>query len=141
MGAGDRIRTIRKMRGLTQKQLAEGVGLTESAVRNYELGLRKPSEAHIAAMASFMDVTPESLRERGNETARDLLELVFRMEDELGLTPIESPDGFSVSVGLNSKGGKKAAQAIKAWKRMRDKLDSGEITQDEYDKWKVSFRG
>lgn len=140
MGAGERIRTVRKLRGLTQKQLAEGIGLTESAVRNYELGLRQPSEAQIEAMASFLDVAPESLKSTEEETARGLLELVFRLEGELGLTPVNAADGLCVSVGRNTAGGKKASQALKAWKFMRDKLESGEITQTEYEQWKASFR-
>ena len=37
---GAKIRSFRTMRQLTQKQLAESCGLSESAIRNYELGNR-----------------------------------------------------------------------------------------------------
>ena len=42
MADGSRIRELRTRRGLLQRELAEMAGVTESAVRNYELGLRTP---------------------------------------------------------------------------------------------------
>ena len=39
---GERIRYYRQVAGLTQKALAEKCGITESAIRNYELGNRMP---------------------------------------------------------------------------------------------------
>ena len=43
MTTGERIRHIRNERGISQKQLSEMCGLSEPAIRNYELGNRKPS--------------------------------------------------------------------------------------------------
>ena len=40
MSVGENIRRYRKLRGMTQAQLAESVGLTEGAVRHYESGIR-----------------------------------------------------------------------------------------------------
>ena len=37
--------------GLLQRELAEMAGVTESAVRNYELGLRVPRPQHLEALA------------------------------------------------------------------------------------------
>ena len=37
--------------GLLQRELAEMAGVTESAVRNYELGLRAPRPQHLEALA------------------------------------------------------------------------------------------
>ena len=39
---GENIRKYRKLRGMTQKELAEKINKSESAVRNYELGNRMP---------------------------------------------------------------------------------------------------
>lgn len=47
MGTGELIRKYRKMRGLTQSELAEKCGLTDSAIRNYELGNRTPGEDQV----------------------------------------------------------------------------------------------
>ena len=40
MSVGENIRRYRKLRGMTQAQLDEAVGLTEGAVRHYESGIR-----------------------------------------------------------------------------------------------------
>ena len=40
---GAKIREVRERRGMTQRELAEKAGLTESAMRSYELGYRMPS--------------------------------------------------------------------------------------------------
>lgn len=48
MGAtcGARIRRRRQELGMTQLDLAERTGLSEAAVRSYELGTRNPKDAH-----------------------------------------------------------------------------------------------
>lgn len=48
MGAtcGARIRRRRQELGMTQLNLAEKTGLSEAAVRSYELGTRNPKDAH-----------------------------------------------------------------------------------------------
>ena len=51
MADGSRIRELRTRRGLLQRELAEMAGVTESAVRNYELGLRTPRPQHLEAIA------------------------------------------------------------------------------------------
>ena len=47
MRTGELIRKYRKMRGLTQTELAEKCGLTDSAIRNYELGNRTPGDDQV----------------------------------------------------------------------------------------------
>lgn len=42
MSVGSRIRELRKKKGLTQKQLAEKVGVTANAITNYETGISSP---------------------------------------------------------------------------------------------------
>ncbi len=40
---GNRIRTVRTMRGMTQRELAENVGRSERTIEKYEAGTQKPS--------------------------------------------------------------------------------------------------
>lgn len=141
MGVGNRIRALRRAAGMTQKGLAEAIGLTESAVRNYELGLRTPSEEQLAAMADAMGLAPEALMDIRVESAREALEVLFRMEPTLGFVP----DGEGASLGLRIDADAELApamhQSLAAWKRMRDGLADGSVTPDEYEAWKASFSG
>ena len=141
MSVGDRIRRYRKEGGYTQLGLAEEIGLTGSAIRNYELGIRKPGKAQLEAIAKALDIAPEALEDPDISTARGALEVVFRLEEELGLKPVETDGGIALTVDPKAKGAQKAQAGLKAWKGMRDKLEAGEISQEEYESWKASFRG
>ena len=141
MGVGERIRTMRKAAGLTQKSLAESIGLTESAVRNYELGLRSPSNEQLAAMAEAMSIAPEALMDIRVDSAREALEMLFRMEDTLGLAPTGEGDALALTIDPEAELAPIMHQSLVAWKRMRDGLLDGSITSEEYESWKASFTG
>ena len=53
---GDKLKTLRKGRKLTQDQVAEAFGLSRGAVSNYEIGRRKPSITELQAFAEFYGV-------------------------------------------------------------------------------------
>ena len=139
MGVGERIRALRKSAGLTQKELAVSIGLTESAVRNYELGLRTPSDDQLAAMADSIGVAPEALMDIRVESARQALEVLFRMEDTLGLVPQSDGDSIGLGIDLEAEQAPIMHQSLVAWKRMRVGLEDGTVTPDEYAAWKASF--
>ena len=138
MGVGERIRRCRKAGGYTQRGLAEEVGVT---IRNYELGLRTPGESQLEAIAKALDVAPESLADVGPESARGALEMIFRLESEMGLRPVETEDGTGIAVDPKAEDSQKLSQALKAWKRMREQLEAGKVSEEEYEAWKASFKG
>lgn len=88
MTIGARIRKFRNDGGLTQKELADEVGVTESARRNYERDIRTPNNQQIEKIAEALDVSADSIREIGVSGARGALEVLFRYEKELGLMPV-----------------------------------------------------
>lgn len=141
MPVGSRIRALRKSAGLTQRELAESIGLTESAVRNYELGLRTPSDEQLDAMAEAMGVASEALRDIRVESAREALEVLFRMEETLGLYPVESDGAMGLAIDTEKELAPAMHQSLVAWKRMRDGLSDGSVSPEEYEAWKASFRG
>ena len=57
MTTGERIRSIRQSRGLTQKQLGELSGIAEPTIRRYELGKLNPKYETLKKIASALDVT------------------------------------------------------------------------------------
>lgn len=59
-----RLKYLRKMNGMTQKELAEELGLTLRTIQNYELGASLPrSKATVARISEFFDVPVSSLFE------------------------------------------------------------------------------
>ena len=137
MGTGELIRKCRKMRGLTQSELAEKCSLTDSAIRNYELGNRTPGEDQVKGIASALHVAPESLSDVPVATAREALELIFRIDEEFGFKPKEI--GGVLAIDPSSKKAPKLAQALKAWLAQIDSEKSGEITAEQLAEWKAKF--
>jgi len=56
MNTNPRIREIRKNKGMTMKQLALEVGVTEQAISQYERGIRRPNEEISEKLAKALGV-------------------------------------------------------------------------------------
>lgn len=73
---GDKLKTLRKGRKLTQDQVAEAFGISRGAVSNYEIGRRKPSIKELQAFAQFYNVPLDYF---GEQTQKDeLFDLLSR---------------------------------------------------------------
>lgn len=57
MSIGDNIRTVRKLQGLTQKELARRLGISPVGVAQWENGLRNPKHETIKRIASALGVS------------------------------------------------------------------------------------
>lgn len=136
MADGSRMRGLRMRRGLLQRKLAETADVTESAVRNYELGLRTPRPQQLEALARALGVAPDTLADYGVETSRNALEVLFRLEEGFGARPEADAGGAQVAVDPAAPGAQKLDAAVRAWAAMRARRDSGEISEEEYLDWK-----
>lgn len=137
MSRGERIRRYRKLKGWNQTTLGEKVGVGQTAIRNYERDLRVPSDEMLQALADALEVPVTSLEDYEFTSAREALEALFRLEEGIGLKPTE--DG-KLEIDHKAKYAKKLDAAIKAWKGVLDELESGQMSQDDYDRWKASFK-
>ena len=63
------LRELREKRGLTLEQVAEGVGLRNQYISNYELGKRRPDYDTLCKLADYFGVSVDYLlgREWKNE--------------------------------------------------------------------------
>ena len=64
---GEKIRTMRESRGMTQKDLAVAIGLSESAVAMYEAGRRRPKDPVVEALADVFNVPKWSIKYHESE--------------------------------------------------------------------------
>ncbi|WP_322151351.1 helix-turn-helix domain-containing protein [Paratractidigestivibacter sp.] len=130
---GQSIRAMRNRADLTQKELGNLSGMSEPAVRCYELGIRKPKPNQLEAMARAMKVRPEAFDTYNVTTPLEFIHALFACEDSMRLTPDER--GLSYLTSDN----REIAQALRDWGLMRKKLEDGEITADEYEDWKARY--
>lgn len=61
---GEIIRVLRIKRGFSQEKLAKKIGISRSALANYECGLREPNLDTIEMFADFFDVSTDDLMGR-----------------------------------------------------------------------------
>ena len=113
--------------------------MTDSTIRNCELGNSTPGEDQVRSIASAPDVAPESLFDVPAATAREALELVFRIDEEFGLKPKEVGGELVLAIDPSSKKAPKLVQALKAWLAQIDSEKSGEITAEQLAEWKAKF--
>ncbi len=62
MSIAENLKTLRKESGLTQRELAQNVGLPLRSIINYENGLREPNSKAMAILERYFNVTGEYLR-------------------------------------------------------------------------------
>ena len=144
MAIGERIRFIRNLRGMTQKYLGTLVGFPEKTadirMAQYEAGTRTPKEDLTKALAGALDVSPLALNVPDIDSYFGLMHTLFALEDRYGLT-IETRDG-EVLFRIDPRKGKDAArisELVCAWAAVAEKYHAGEISRDEYDKWRYYY--
>ncbi|MCM1165737.1 MAG: helix-turn-helix domain-containing protein [Lachnospiraceae bacterium] len=82
MEIGTRIRELRLRAGLTQEGLAARIGVTPSAVGNYERGVSFPKEEVLMALFGALGCTPNELLGSGGFEDEHIR--MYRALDELG---------------------------------------------------------
>ena len=144
MAIGERIRFIRNLRGMTQKYLGTMVGFPEKTadirMAQYEAGSRTPKEDLTKALANALEVSPLALNVPDTDSYLGLMHTLFSLEDRYGLT-IETRDG-EVTFRIDPRKGTDAAhlsEMVCAWGPVAEKYRAGEISKDDYDKWRYNY--
>ena len=70
MKLSESLRRVRTQRKVTQKQVADGIGISEVGLQNYENGRRKPAFDVLISLADFYDVSIDYLVGRSDDPAR-----------------------------------------------------------------------
>ena len=144
MAIGERIHFFRTMRGMTQKYLGMLLGFPEKSadvrLAQYETGARTPKADLTASLANTLGVSPLALSVPDIDSYLGLMHTLFTLEDRYGLT-IDELDG-EVCLRVNVRHSKDAArlhEMLCAWHQAAAMLKAGEITQEDYDRWRYRY--
>ena len=134
MISGKKLKELRLLRQLTQKELANMSGLTDAAIRNYELGNRSPSEEQLRKIADALDCDASALVDHSPLTIFEFMQIIFDYEKELKIRPLveESTTGLMFHNETFN-------DFIIEWDEMRKKHYNGEISDDDFRDWKLSY--
>lgn len=70
MTFSERLKELRTMRNLTQKQVADSVNMAPMAYQRYEYGTREPAYQNLIALADYFDVSLDYLAGRSDDPQR-----------------------------------------------------------------------
>ena len=127
-----KLRDLRTRQRLTQSEVAERAGISESAVRNYEQQKSTPKQAHLEALAAAFRVRPEALRLYDI----DLIpaNALFQLGEIYGLEP-RSDKRFAYFKPTNDY----MADVLSVWASKYTDLKLETIERDSYEQWKDEF--
>ena len=144
MAIGERIHFFRTMRGMTQKYLGMLLGFPEKSadvrLAQYETGARTPKADLTTSLANALGVSPLALSVPDIDSYLGLMHTLFTLEDRYGLV-IDELNG-EVCLRVNVRHSKDAArlhEMLCSWHRAATMLKAGEITQEDYDRWRYRY--
>lgn len=144
MAIGERIKYFRIRNNMTQKQLGEMLGFkgktSDVRMAQYEAEARVPKDNLVNQMAHIFDISPDALTVPVIDTDIGLMHTFFALEDTCGLTIDETDDDICLRIKKPlSKGVMDISSSLRDWKKEKSKLNSGEITQEDYDQWRYKY--
>ena len=144
MAIGERIRFFRNLKGMTQKFLGVQVGFSERTadirMAQYESGSRTPKADLIEELAHVLGVSPLALNVPDIESYLGLMHTLFALEDIYGLKIDKLDD--EVCIRLDKNRGVEYLSLLErftAWQKEAEKYRNGEISKEEYDKWRYTY--
>ena len=143
MAIGERIRFIRNLRGMTQKWLGIAVGFPEKSadvrLAQYETGTRTPKEDLVKSLAHILDVSPLALSVPDIDSNFGLMHTFFTLEDIYGIKPSLKDNEVTLHFSNTRMLNPDLLQMIYSWAEQTEKYNAGEISKDEYDKWRYNY--
>ena len=82
MTIGEKIRYFRLLRGYTQAELGDKLGLQADRIRQYENDVRTPKADLLKNIADSLDVDVEALSDINVQNATDIMHILFELEDK-----------------------------------------------------------
>lgn len=139
MAIGNKIKRIRNLRGLTQKEFGRLIGFDEKTadvrVAQYESGTRTPKADLLRKMAEILDVNICYLSEPSLYSAEEIMFALFELDDNYPIKILATPnEKHSVCFDSVLMDG-----FLAEWQIRKQELEDGIITPEEYLEWKMNF--
>lgn len=125
----------RKRLGLTQAELADKTGLSESAIRSYELGNRIPKQAHKEAIAKALDINPKTLDDFCGADIDTTIQCLMDMEENGMIRPILI-DGIAYLMPIQID----METGVQEWAEKQFDYMVQDVSEEDYSTWKDSYK-
>ena len=144
MAIGERIHHFRLLHGFTQKYLGKLLGFNDMQadvrIAQYEKGSRSPKEKYLNAFAEIFEVSPHALSVPDIDSYIGLMHTFFALEDIYGLHIAKINGELCICLDKDKGTSHQSIfDMFQAWQDQAEKLQSGEITKEEYDHWRYTY--
>ncbi len=135
MSITSKIYRHRKRLGMTQAELADKAGLSESAIRSYELGNRIPKPTHREAIAKALGINPKTLDDFFGEDVDATIQCLMDMESNDMIRPVLI-DGIAYLMPMQVD----METGVQEWAEKQLEYAYQGLGDDEYETWKDSYK-
>lgn len=137
MTVGEKIKTYRTMRGISQKMLGElAGGINEVTIRKYEAGDRNPKPDQLLKIANALGISINLFMDFDIETVSDVLSLIFKMDEQIDLefqgkkNSRGEYDPKTLSIKFNNPA---INRKLATWARTKDLINKTIESKNEFD--------
>ena len=143
MAFGKRIKFFRNRKGMKQKELGELLGFlgktSDVRVAQYETEARTPKADLVKEMAQIFGVSPRAINVPNIDSYLGLMHTLFALEDMYGIKIGEIDGELCLRLDRAHREYQHLFEPFHTWQQMAAKLESGEISQEEYDNWRYNY--
>ena len=136
-------KAIKKYRvecGLTQKELADELGVNEKTVRGWELEKQNPSMETIIKLAEVFHISPLTLYKTQTGDPAGCIHTFFRIEEQYHLTPEITKEGILLRFPeYKTSETKTLIRMLKTWFAAYTAYQKKQISRFKYDAWKARY--
>ena len=143
MNIGERIKRIRTLRGMTQKDLGIALGFPERSadvrVAQYESGSRTPKEDVIQEMAKVLKVKPRAIADPDYNTYIGLMYMFFDLEETYGIHVDEIDGELCLRLDRSRKDYTDLFDMLLKWNEARMSGQTDFDSSVAYEEWKLHY--
>ncbi|WP_399544182.1 transcriptional regulator [uncultured Parvimonas sp.] len=110
-------------------------GLTDVAIRNYELRNRSPNKEQLRKIADVLNCDISALIDHESNSIFEIIHIIFDNEKEMKFRPLAGNGEPTALLYHNPH----FDDFLVEWDKMSKKHYNGEITDEEFEDWKLSF--
>lgn len=137
MTIGEKIKKVRSLRGLTQKELGLLIGLSNIRVQQYESGYRIPQGKIMKDICDALEVSECFFVNHHMETEEDIIQLLFDLGRSCSIEVIQIDEKNNI-YGILFKDNI-VNEGVKKWYEKRKLMKSGELSENDYALWQAKF--
>lgn len=139
MKTGEIIKILRLHNNWTQGALAHLLGVSETTIRNYELGKGGIRPRHLEKLAEIFQIDKTVLTRDDLESYCDVMQVLFKLRDEFGLR-VATKDQIPGAVGVVLYFDNQTIQnSVQAWQKKQIDLFEKDEAATALSAWEFMF--